>query len=74
VILRGLRTASDFDYEFQLAGMNRGLAPELDTLFLTPSAEFAFVSSTLVREVARFKGDVSRFVPEVVVEALKNKI
>ena len=73
VIIRGLRTASDFDYEFQLAGMNRGLAPDIDTLFLTPSAEHAFVSSSLVREIAKFKGDIKSFVPEVVANALKHK-
>ena len=70
VILRGLRAVSDFEYEFQLAGMNRRLAPELETLFLTPAEEFAFVSSSLVREIAALGGDVSHFVDKVVEQAL----
>jgi pantetheine-phosphate adenylyltransferase len=66
VILRGLRAVSDFEYEFQLAGMNRRLAPDLETLFLTPAEKFAFISSGLVREIAALGGDVSEFVhPEV---------
>ncbi len=66
VILRGLRAVSDFEYEFQLAGMNRRLAPEVETLFLTPAEQFAFISSGLVREIASLGGDVSEFVhPEV---------
>ncbi|MEW8510924.1 MAG: pantetheine-phosphate adenylyltransferase [Candidatus Thiodiazotropha sp.] len=66
VILRGLRAVSDFEYEFQLAGMNRRLAPEIETLFLTPAEQFAFISSGLVRELASLGGDVSEFVhPEV---------
>ncbi|MET0072057.1 MAG: pantetheine-phosphate adenylyltransferase [Candidatus Thiodiazotropha sp.] len=66
VILRGLRAVSDFEYEFQLAGMNRRLAPEIETLFLTPAEQFAFISSGLVREIASLGGDVSEFVhPEV---------
>jgi pantetheine-phosphate adenylyltransferase len=66
VILRGLRAVSDFEYEFQLAGMNRRLAPEIETLFLTPAEQFAFISSSLVREIAALGGDVSEFVhPEV---------
>ncbi|MES9835547.1 MAG: pantetheine-phosphate adenylyltransferase [Candidatus Thiodiazotropha sp.] len=66
VILRGLRAVSDFEYEFQLAGMNRRLVPEIETLFLTPAEQFAFISSGLVREIASLGGDVSEFVhPEV---------
>ena len=65
-ILRGLRAVSDFEYEFQMAGMNRNLHPEVETLFLTPSDQYMFISSTIVREIARFGGDVSSFVhPEV---------
>ena len=70
VILRGLRAVSDFEYEFQLAGMNRKLSKQVETMFLTPSEDAMFISSTLVREIALLGGDVSRFVPEVVVRAL----
>jgi len=70
-ILRGLRAVSDFEYEFQLASMNRNLAPEIETLFLTPSEQHAFVSSSLVKEIARLGGDVSHFVNARVCEALK---
>lgn len=70
IILRGLRAVSDFEYEFQLAGMNRKLSKQVETLFLTPSEDSMFISSTLVREIASLGGDVSRFVPTVVVEAL----
>jgi 16S rRNA (guanine966-N2)-methyltransferase len=72
-ILRGLRAVSDFEYEFQLASMNRRLAPDVETLFLTPAEQFAFVSSTLVREVAALGGDVSPFVPEPVAAALARR-
>lgn len=66
IVVRGLRAVSDFEYEFQLAGMNRRLAPEVETIFMTPSEKYAFISSTLVREIARLGGDVSEFVhPEV---------
>ena len=66
VVIRGLRAVSDFEYEFQLASMNRRLAPEIETIFLTPAEQYAFISSTLVREIARLGGDVSEFVhPEV---------
>ena len=66
LVIRGLRAVSDFEYEFQLAGMNRRLAPEIETIFLTPAEQYAFISSTLVREIARLGGDVSEFVhPEV---------
>ena len=74
VIIRGLRAVSDFEYEFQLAGMNRRLAPEVETMFLTPAEKYAFISSTLVREVAKHGGDISPFVHEVVVEALRDTI
>ncbi len=70
VILRGLRAASDFEYEFQLAGMNRKLAPEVETMFLTPSEKFACISASLVREVAALGGDVSDFVHPAVLAAL----
>lgn len=72
-VLRGLRAISDFEYEFQLANMNRQLDPQFEAVFLTPSEQYSFISSTLVREIARLKGDVTRFVPPVVVEAFANK-
>lgn len=74
VVLRGLRAVSDFEYEFQMAGMNRNLFPEVETLFLTPSEQFMFVSATIVREIARFGGDVSPFVHPVVYARLKAKV
>ena len=70
VILRGLRAVSDFEYEFQLAGMNRKLSKQVETLFLTPSENSMFISSTLVREIAVLGGDVTEFVPAIVVQAL----
>jgi pantetheine-phosphate adenylyltransferase len=70
VIIRGLRAVSDFEYEFQLASMNRHLIPEVETLFLTPAEQYSFISSTLVREIARLGGDVSGFVHPAVLEAL----
>lgn len=70
VILRGLRAVSDFEFEFQLAGMNRHLGPEIETLFLTPSDKYAFISSSVIREIAKLGGDVSAFVPEPVRLAL----
>jgi pantetheine-phosphate adenylyltransferase len=73
IILRGLRAVNDFEYEFQLAGMNRKLSPDTETIFLTPSEHVMFISSTLVREIAKLKGDVSQFVPAGVALALKNK-
>ncbi|MDP3562718.1 MAG: pantetheine-phosphate adenylyltransferase [Legionellaceae bacterium] len=73
IILRGLRAVSDFEYEFQLAGMNRKLSKEIETIFLTPSENAMFISSTLVKEIASLGGDISKFVPDVVTEAL-NKI
>jgi pantetheine-phosphate adenylyltransferase len=72
VILRGLRAVSDFEYEFQLASMNRHLIPTAETLFLTPSEQYSFISSSLVREIARHGGDVSGFVHPVVQQALRN--
>ena len=72
VILRGLRAVSDFEYEFQLAGMNRRLAPEIETLFLTPAEQFSYISSSLVREIAAFGGNVSEFVHPVVAAAIRN--
>lgn len=71
VILRGLRAVSDFEYEFQLASMNRRIAPQLETIFLTPAEKYAYISSTLVREIAALNGDVSQFVHPDVTEALK---
>ncbi|WP_078121193.1 pantetheine-phosphate adenylyltransferase [Thiosocius teredinicola] len=66
IVIRGLRAVSDFEFEFQLASMNRRLAPDIETIFLTPAERYAFISSTLVREIARLGGDVSEFVhPEV---------
>ncbi|PRB79007.1 pantetheine-phosphate adenylyltransferase [Pseudomonas sp. MYb185] len=70
VLLRGLRAVSDFEYEFQLANMNRQLAPEVESLFLTPSEKYSYISSTLVREIASLGGDVTKFVHPVVHEAL----
>ncbi len=74
VILRGLRAVSDFEYEFQLAGMNRRLAAEIETLFLTPAEEYTFISSSLVKEVSSLGGDVSQFVHPTVDAALKQRI
>lgn len=74
VILRGLRAVSDFEYEFQLAGMNRRLAPELETVFLTPAEQYEFISSSMIREIAQLNGDVSCFVPELVRQSLIDKL
>ena len=73
VIVRGLRAVSDFEYEFQMAGMNRNLYPEVETLFLTPAEQYLFMSSTIVREIASFGGDVSSFVSPVVAARLAAK-
>jgi len=73
VILRGLRAVSDFEYEFQLASMNRHLIPQAETLFLTPSERYSFISSSLVREIARLGGDVSGFVHPAVQDALHQR-
>ncbi|MEQ1636781.1 MAG: pantetheine-phosphate adenylyltransferase [Methylococcales bacterium] len=70
VILRGLRAVSDFEYEFQLAGMNRRLSPDLETMFLTPAEQYEFISSSMIREIARLKGDVGIFVPDIVHQQL----
>ena len=74
VVVRGLRAHGDFDYEFQMAGMNRQLMPEVETLFLTPSDRFQFVSGTFVREIAGLGGDVSKFVAPLVLEKLKERV
>lgn len=73
VVLRGLRAVSDFEYEFQLAGMNRSLYPDMETVFLTPSEQHMFISATLVREIAALGGDVSKFVDPRVEKRLKEK-
>jgi pantetheine-phosphate adenylyltransferase len=73
VIIRGLRAVSDFEYEFQLASMNRHLAPSVETLFLTPDEDYGFISSSLVKEIARLNGDVSNFVCEEVQQAMKQR-
>ena len=72
VLLRGLRAVSDFEYEFQLASMNRKLAPEIETMFMTPAEQYSFISSSLVREISRLGGDVSDFVNPVVSKSLQN--
>lgn len=74
VILRGLRAVSDFEYEFQLAGMNRRLAADIETMFLTPAEQYSYISSSLVREIAELGGDVSKFVHANVRDALNNRI
>ncbi len=74
VIVRGLRAVSDFDYEFQMAGMNRKLLPEVETLFLTPSDDYMFISASMVREIATLGGDVSKFVSPAVLARLREKI
>jgi pantetheine-phosphate adenylyltransferase len=74
VVIRGLRAVSDFEHEFQLAGMNRGLYPDVETLFLTPGEQYMFVSATIVREISVLGGDVRKFVPPVVARRLKAKI
>lgn len=71
ILIRGLRAISDFEYEFQLASMNRKLAPDIESLFLMPADEYSFISSSLVKEVAALKGDVSNFVHPLVNEALQ---
>ena len=73
VILRGLRAVSDFEYEFQLAGMNRHLAPDVETLFLTPAEQYGYLSSSLVREIASLNGSVDAFVEKNVQQALEEK-
>jgi pantetheine-phosphate adenylyltransferase len=74
VVVRGLRAVSDFEYEFQLAGMNRNLNPDMETVFLTPSEQHMFISATLVREIAMFGGDVSKFVHPIVRKKLAARV
>lgn len=74
VVVRGLRALSDFEYEFQMAGMNRHLMPDVETLFLTPSDQYQFVSGTFVREIATFGGDVSKFVSPFVLDRLQQRV
>ena len=74
VVIRGLRAVSDFEYEFQMAGMNRQLMPEVETVFMTPSDQFQFVSATFVREIASLGGDVSKFVAPSVLARLKERV
>jgi len=74
VVLRGLRAVSDFEYEFQMAGMNRNLYPDVETLFLTPAEQYTFISSTIVREIAKFGGNVSGFVAPLVAERMRAKV
>lgn len=73
IILRGLRTVTDFDYEFQLASMNRNLNSDIETIFLMPGEKYMYVSSSLIREIASLGGNVSGFVPNIVTEALNKK-
>jgi pantetheine-phosphate adenylyltransferase len=73
VVVRGLRAVSDFEYEFQMAGMNRQLMPDVETVFLTPSDQYQFVSGTFVREIATLSGDVSKFVSPLVLERLQQR-
>jgi pantetheine-phosphate adenylyltransferase len=74
VVVRGLRAVTDFEYEFQMAGMNRQLMPDVETLFLTPSDQYQFVSGTFVREIASLGGDVSKFVAPSVLRRLKERV
>jgi pantetheine-phosphate adenylyltransferase len=74
VVVRGLRAVSDFEYEFQMAGMNRQLMPEVETLFLTPSDQYQFISGTFVREIATLGGDVSKFVAPSVLARLRSRV
>jgi pantetheine-phosphate adenylyltransferase len=74
IIIRGLRAVSDFEYEFQLSGMNKRLNPEIETLFMTPSEEFANISSSLVREILLLDGDISLFVPSEVKKILLDTV
>jgi pantetheine-phosphate adenylyltransferase len=74
VLIRGMRAVADFEYEFQLASMNRSLAPDIESVFLMPNESYSFISSTLVKEVATLNGDVSRFVAPHVLQALQQKL
>ena len=73
VIVRGLRAISDFEYEFQMAGMNRSVYPEVETVFLTPGEQYMFISATMVREIARLGGDINKFVQPCVEKRLRAK-
>ncbi len=73
-MVRGLRSGTDFDYEFQLAGMNRALVPQIETVFLTPASQYQFISSTLVREIAHLGGDVAQFVSPAVLRRLQARV
>jgi pantetheine-phosphate adenylyltransferase len=73
ILIRGLRAVSDFEYEFQMASMNRAMSPELESVFLTPKTQFSFISSTLIREIASMGGDVSSFVDPIIEKALKER-
>ena len=74
ILIRGLRVVADFEYEFQLANMNRAMSPEIESVFLTPKEEYSYISSSLVKEIATMGGDVTRFVDPVTLEALNQKI
>ena len=74
VIVRGLRAVSDFEYEFQMAGMNRVLVPEVETVFMTPDEKYQFISATIVREIALLGGDTAKFVHPIINERLKSKV
>ena len=74
IVVRGVRSVTDFDYEFQMAGMNRQMMPELETIFMTPSEQHQYVSGTLVREIARMNGDIERFVAPTVAKRLHAKL
>ncbi|HEX4984715.1 MAG TPA: pantetheine-phosphate adenylyltransferase [Burkholderiales bacterium] len=74
IILRGLRAVSDFEYEFQMAGMNRNLYPDVETLFLTPAEQYMFISATMVREIAQLGGDVSPFVNPLVIPHMQSRL
>ena len=73
-MVRGLRSGTDFDYEFQLAGMNRALVPQIETVFLSPASQYQFISSTLVREIAQLGGDVAQFVSPAVLRRLQARV
>ncbi len=74
ILIRGLRVVADFEYEFQLANMNRAMSPDIESVFLTPKEEYSYISSSLVKEIASMGGDVDRFVDPVTLEALNQKI
>ena len=74
ILIRGLRVVADFEYEFQLANMNRAMSPDIESVFLTPKEEYSYISSSLVKEIATMGGDVTRFVDPVTLDALNQKI